>query len=59
MSVELFALYLDAETMRKEAITKEYTQQIAGFLAMLLQWAVGLPLIAILAAIWLFDEGDL
>ena len=59
MSVELYALYLDAETMRKEAITKEYTQQIGGFLAMLLQWVVGLPLIAILAGIWLLDRDDL
>jgi hypothetical protein len=59
MSVELYALYLDAEAARKEAITKQYTQHMAGFLAMLLQWAVGLPLITILAAIWLFDEGDL
>jgi hypothetical protein len=60
MSVGLFALYLDAEAMREQAITKEYTQQIAGFLAMLLQWAVGLLLlIAILAASWLFDQDGL
>jgi hypothetical protein len=60
MSAQLFAMYLDAETMRQQAITKAYAQQFAGFLAMLLQWAVGLPLIAaILAVIWLVDPSDL
>jgi hypothetical protein len=58
MSIGLFGLYADAQTAREEAITKQQTQQLGGFLAMLLQWAVGLPLLAILGVIWLVKRRD-
>jgi hypothetical protein len=49
LGIELSALILEAIKNRQEAITGEYTQSIVGFLTVLLQWAVGLPLLAILA----------
>jgi hypothetical protein len=50
LGTELSALILEAINNRQEAITGEYTQSVVGFLTVLLQWAVGLPLLAILAA---------
>jgi hypothetical protein len=49
LGIELSALILEAFKNRQEAITGEYTQSIVGFLTVLLQWAAGLPLLAILA----------
>jgi hypothetical protein len=51
LGIELYALILEAIKYRQEAITREYTQSFLGFLAVLLQWAVGLLLLAVLALI--------
>ena len=51
LSLELYALILEAMKYRQEAMTGEYTQSIGGFLTVLLQWAAGLLLLAILAVI--------
>lgn len=51
LSVELAALILEVMKHRQEAITGEYTQSLLGFLTVLLQWAVGLLLLAVLAGI--------
>jgi hypothetical protein len=56
MSAELVALYLEAEKAREEAITHQQTQSILGFLVILLEWAVGLPFLVILASIWRFTR---
>ena len=53
MSVELYFLILEAIATREEAITGQGTMHLAGFLVMILQWAVGLPLLAILGGFWL------
>jgi hypothetical protein len=51
LGIELYALVLEAIKYRQEAITRQYTQSFLGFLAVLLQWAAGLLLLAILAVI--------
>ena len=51
LSLELYALILEVMKHRQEAITREYTQSLLGFLTVLLQWAAGLLLLAILAGI--------
>jgi hypothetical protein len=51
LGIELYALILEAIKNRQEAITRQYTQSILGFLTVLLQWAAGLLLLAILAVI--------
>ena len=51
LGIELYALILEAIKSRHEAITREYTQSFLGFLTVLLQWAAGLLLLAILAVI--------
>jgi hypothetical protein len=57
LSLELYALILEAMKYRQEAITGHYTQSIGGFLTVLLQWAAGLLLLAILALIeWITRE---
>jgi hypothetical protein len=56
LSLELYALILEAMKYRQEAMTGEYTQSIGGFLTVLLQWAAGLLLLAILAGIELMTR---
>ena len=51
MGIGLYGLYLDCEQTREEAITMQQTMHLGGFLAMLAQWAIGLPLLLILALI--------
>ena len=47
MVIEWYGLFLDGKATREEAISKQYTMHFAGYVATLLQWAVGLPLLAI------------
>jgi hypothetical protein len=57
LSLELYALILETMKSRQEAMTGEYTQSLGGFLTVLLQWAAGLLLLAILAGIeWMTRE---
>jgi hypothetical protein len=62
MGAELFALGVEVDQARREAITREYTQSLLSFVVVLGEWAIGLPLLIILAVIWRFyrsaeDEG--
>ena len=52
MGAELLALGMEVAKARQEAITHQETQSILGFLVILGEWAVGLPLLLLLAVIW-------
>ncbi len=51
MWVLLFALFLELGSIREEEVTREYVQHFLLPIAYLLQWVVGVPMVAILIVI--------
>jgi hypothetical protein len=51
MCVLLFALFFELGSIREEEVTKQYVQHFVLPIAFLLQWVVGVPMVAILIVI--------